>query len=55
MSMTMIHLGLTLALFLGISLAVAAVLAALVAGLTALEPATLRLTHPPARRPIRRE
>lgn len=55
MSMTMLHLALTVGLFLAACVAVTAVLAVLLSALAALEPATVRITHPPTRRSPRRE
>lgn len=55
MSMAMLQLFQTLALFVGVCFAVTVALAALVGALAALEPATVRITHPPTRRIIRRE
>jgi hypothetical protein len=55
MSMTMLHLAATVGLFVTACIAITAVLAVLLSALAALEPATLRITHPPTRRSPRRE
>ncbi|MHB8662192.1 MAG: hypothetical protein ACYDH6_05835 [Acidimicrobiales bacterium] len=53
--MTMLHLAQSLGLLIGACLGVALLLGVLVSALALLEPATLRLTHPPTRRWPRRE
>ncbi len=55
MSMAIAPLFQTLGLFVAVSVGVAVALAALLSLLTVLEPATVRITHPPTRRVSRRE